>query len=83
MQTLIELYANQIAAIVLSRSGVRSEDLRDKVDGDWEGQSVVVGVGLKRRVNGAERGEVEEDLDEVDRQTFAEAMEMVLNCRVW
>ena len=79
--TLIELYARQIAAIVLARAGEAEvgakESSEDEEAPAWDGRSVVVGLSLKR-------SPADEDaIDDQVRATFAGVMQMVLETRVW
>ena len=73
-ETLTELYARQIAAIVFTHAGTSG----DKALSAYEGRTVVVGLALKRRADEDEIG-----IDDQARATFAGVMGMVLDARVW
>lgn len=69
MESLYDLYANQIGAIVFE--GMKSED------GFGAELPVLLGIGLK-----VARGE-DEGVKQSDRETFGEVMRMVMECKVW
>ena len=73
-ETLTELYARQIAAIVFAHAGTAGEEPPSA----YEGRTVVVGLALKRRPDEDEIG-----IDDQARATFAGIMGMVLDTRVW
>ena len=73
-ETLTELYARQIAAIVFAHAGAPAAESSSA----YEGRTVVVGLALKRRPDEDEIG-----IDDQARATFAGIMGMVLDTRVW
>ncbi|GAA5986609.1 hypothetical protein JCM10908_003822 [Rhodotorula pacifica] len=91
LAALHDLYAAQIGAIAFRRFGGAGEDILagGGIGGPLGSQSrpVVVGLGLKpapgSASSGSQRPEGEEEqvgLSERDKETFAEVMEMVIEC---
>lgn len=79
VETLQELYARQIAAIVFHGQGVPFA--HETTSQPWEGRAVIVGLALRAFKTIPEEGG--EEISEETRQVFTEIMKMVLECRVW